>query len=195
MTKPLLATLVVLLTACATTPGSGDATKTQTAADFYPLAVGTTWRYEVDLLSARQNITVKTLRVVDGFYEDSQGMRLQVDSFGVRDPHRYLLRNPIQVGTKWSNVISASVTEHYEIIGTNQTCESPAGKWQGCVIVESRNRLEEGKTLVNELTLAPGVGIVQLNVTREENGTRSPQTSLTLLSFAPLRPPGPTSSP
>ena len=159
------------------------------------MAIGTTWKYEVDLLGARQGITVKTLRVVDGFYEDSQGVRLQADSYGVRDPHRYLLRNPIAVGTTWSNVISVSAIEHYEIIGVNQTCESPAGKWQGCVIVESRNRLEEGKTLVNELTLAPGVGIVQVNVTREENGTRTPQTSLTLLSFAPPQPPAPTSSP
>ncbi len=186
--------VLALITACATTPSGTAAAKGATAADFYPLAIGTEWKYEVDLLSARQAITVKTLRVVDGFYEDSQGVRIQVDSYGVRDPHRYLLRNPIEVGTKWTNVISVSAIEHYEIIGTNQPCESPAGKWQGCVVVESRNRLEEGKTLVNELTLAPGVGIVQVNVSREENGTRTPQTSLTLLAFAPARLPPPTSS-
>ena len=61
----------------------------------------------------------------------------------------------------------------------------PAGKWTGCVVVESRNRVEEGTTLVNEMTFAPGVGIVRLSTVLESNGKQIPQSTLALLKFAP----------
>jgi hypothetical protein len=51
------------------------------------------------------------------------------------------------------------------------------------VVVESRNRVEEGKTLVNEYTLAPGVGIVRLATVLELDGKRLPQSRLELVSL------------
>ena len=157
-----------------------------TAADFYPLSVGVSWSYEVTLLGATRMIDVTTLRKnADGFLEDSTGAQFLVDGFGVRDQKRYLLRNPIATGTKWTNVVSVSSVEAYEIIGSNQPCEAPAGKWDGCVVVESRNRVEEGTTLVNEMTFAPGVGIVRLSTVLESNGKQIPQSTLALVKFKP----------
>jgi hypothetical protein len=173
------------LVACAATP---DAKKGQatgpTAGEFYPLAVGTTWAYEVNLLGEKRTIDVAIEKQSpDGFVTDSTGAQLSVDAYGVRDQKRYLLRNPIAAGTKWTNVVSVSSVEQYEILAADQPCDAPGGSWQGCVIVESRNKVEEGKVLVNEMTFAPGVGIVRLSTVLEAGGKRIPQSTLALLKF------------
>ena len=177
------------LLACTTATTNTRPEKPQlTAADFYPLALGNTWSYEVKLLGETRQIEVTTLRKNgEGFVEDSTGAQFMADNYGVRDQKRYLLRNPIVTATKWTNVVSGSSVENYEITGAGQPCEAPAGKWNDCVVVESRNRVEEGTVLVNEMTFAPGVGIVTLSTVLESNGKRIPQSTLSLLKFAPPR--------
>lgn len=190
--KRLLLCCVFALAACTTTSkatATGPGKPEQTAGDFYPLGLGTTWTYEVKLLGETRTIEVTTLRKTgDGFVEDSTGAQFLVDSFGVRDQKRYLLRNPITAGTRWTNVVSVSSVESYVIVAADQPCDAPAGKWEGCVVVESRNRVEEGVVLVNEMTFAPGVGIVRLSTVLESNGKQIPQSTLALLKFKP--PPG-----
>jgi len=179
----------VLAVAACTTPTSATTKPTKveiTAAEFYPLAIGTTWTYEVKLLGDTRSIDVSILRKNgDGFVEDSTGAQFLADTYGVRDQKRYLLRNPIAAGTKWTNVVSVSSIENYEIVAANQACDAPAGKWDNCVVVESRNRVEEGTTLVNEMTFAPGVGIVRLSTVLESNGKQIPQSTLALMKFSP----------
>ncbi len=178
---------LMALAACTTATKTTQPTKPQpTAGDFYPLAVGTSWTYEVKLLGESRTIDVSMLRKNgEGFVEDSTGAQFLVDSFGVRDQKRYLLRNPIAAGTRWTNVVSVSSIENYEIVAANQPCDAPGGSWQGCVVVESRNRVEEGTSLVNEMTFAPGVGIVRLSTVLESNGKQIPQSTLALLKFGP----------
>ena len=183
-------TLVCLLAiaGCATTDGAkSPAKKSRPSAEtFYPLTVGTTWTYEVKQLGDTRTIDVVAQKQnADGYVEDSTGAQFKADAYGVRDQKRYLLRNPVEAGTRWSNVVSVSSVEHYEIVAADQPCDSPAGKWEGCVIVESRNRVQEGVTLVNEVTFAPGVGIVRLSTVLESNGKQIPQTSLALIKFTP----------
>lgn len=177
--------LVATLCACATAPEAKKPEDTgPTAGAFYPLSVGTRWTYEVNLLGEKRTIDVAIdKQTPEGFALDSTGAQLLVDAYGVRDQKRYLLRNPIEAGTKWTNVVSVSSVEQYEIIAAGQPCDAPAGTWQGCVIVESRNRVEEGKVLVNEMTFAPGVGIVRLSTVLEAKGQRIPQSSLALTAY------------
>jgi len=186
--KRLTLLFPLVLAACATTAGTSTTTPAKTlpnAAVFYPLELGTVWTYEVKLLGEARTIEVTTLKKTsDGFVEDSTGAQFLADSYGVRDQKRYLLRNPIETGTKWTNVVSVSSVEIYEIVATSQPCDAPAGKWEGCVVVESRNRVEEGTVLVNEMTFAPGVGIVRLTTVLESNGKQIPQSSLSLLKFS-----------
>ncbi|MDP3155302.1 MAG: hypothetical protein Q8N23_21670 [Archangium sp.] len=186
MNRLLLLCAIAFASCTAATKTAAPTRVEPTAADFYPLAVGTTWSYEVKLLGETRLIDVTTLRKnSDGFVEDSTGAQFLVDGFGVRDQKRYLLRNPIAAGTKWTNVVSVSSVEVYEITASNQPCDAPAGKWEGCVVVESRNRVEEGTTLVNEMTFAPGVGIVRLSTVLESNGKHIPQSTLALVKFKP----------
>ncbi len=186
--KKLMLIAALALTACpaATSKTVQPSKPESSAADFYPLAVGTVWTYEVKLLGETRPIEVTMLRKnADGFVEDSTGAQFLADSFGVRDQKRYLLRNPIAAGTRWTNVVSVSSIENYEIVGAEQPCDAPAGKWEGCVVVESRNRVQEGVTLVNEMTFAPGVGIVRLSTVLESNGKQIPQSTLALVKYAP----------
>ncbi len=168
--------------ACAKRVGA-DATLTPASlAAYYPLAVGNQWTYLVNG-RADKPVQVEVLKQEDGYFHDSQGGQLKVDTFGIRDQKRYLLRGPIEVGTSWNNVVSVSSTERYQIVQAGVPCESPAGAFQNCVQVEARNRVDQNVTVVNTMTFAPGVGIVRLELAAERGGQRVPQTWLELKSY------------
>ncbi len=139
------------------------------AASYYPLAVGNQWVYRSNLLGEQREQTVEVLREENGYYLDSQGGELAADAFGIRDRKRYLLRAPLEAGKAWTNVVSVSSVEHYRILEITP-CQVPAGRFESCVRVESRNRID-AKT---------GVGIARLDVFAEVDGRRIPQTSLLL---------------
>jgi hypothetical protein len=169
------------------------------ARDFYPLAVGNAWSYQVTLLGETKQIEVKVLKEDNGIFEDSSGAQLFADAFGVRDQKRYLLRDPVEIGTEWSNVVSVSSIERYKIVAAAQGCDAPAGHFEDCAVVESRNRVQEGKVLVNELTFAPKVGLIRIATLLENNGQKVPQATLVLTKYevkgAPVQPPKPSNAP
>jgi hypothetical protein len=150
---------------------------------YMPLAVGNTWVYERGHLGASGEDRVEIIREENGFFLDNRGNALQVDAYGVRDPRRYLLRHPIESGREWTTVVSVSSTERYRILDAGITCEAPAGTFQDCVRVESQNRIDTERTLVNEVTFARGVGIVRISLFLNEKGRRIPQGGLALKSF------------
>ena len=156
-------------------------------ADYYPLAVGNRWRYAARFLGEARKTEVEILRKVDGYFEDSQGGRLIVDSFGVRDEKRYLLREPLEEGRGWSNVVSVSSVEHYKVLAVGERCVVPAGTFEGCVRIEGRNRVDDRTTLVNEMTFAPHVGVVRVRMVAQTRGKEVPQTELLLESFEAAR--------
>lgn len=151
--------------------------------DYYPLAVGNSWRYQIQLLGEKTEMEVKILKEENGVFEDSTGNQLFTDAFGVRDQKRYLLRDPVEVGTEWSNVVSVSSVERYKIVSANVSCDSPAGHFEGCVVVESTNRVGEGKALVNELTFAPKVGLIRVSTLLLDDGKKLPQSTLELTKY------------
>lgn len=154
------------------------------AADYYPLAVGNSWTYEVNMLGEKRTVDVKIDGVVNGFFRDSTGAELIVDAYGVRDQKRYLLREPLEVGTSWTNVVSVSSVERYQITSVGLPCESPAGQFENCIVVESRNRASDTKTLVNDMTFAAGVGMVRVAMSLENSGQLVPQTTLELKKYS-----------
>ncbi|MDY7228069.1 hypothetical protein [Hyalangium rubrum] len=150
--------------------------------EYYPLSVGNTWKYVVNG-RADKMVEVKILKEEGGFFHDTQGGQLMADSFGIRDQKRYLLRGPLETGHSWTNVVSVSSTERYQILRVGAPCEAPAGVFKDCVQVEARNRVDVDTTLVNTFTFAPGVGLVRIQVEAEREGRRIPQTWLELTSF------------
>ena len=132
---------------------------------------------------------MQILKEEDGFFIDNQGGALGVDASGVRDRKRYLLREPVEPGRTWSNVVSVSSIERYKILELGP-CQVPAGRFESCVGVEGRNRVDEQTTLVNQMTLAQGVGIVKIEIAAEVGGQRIPQSQMLLTRFE-LRPMSP----
>jgi len=177
--------LVLLLAGCATSRSARSSDDTRLSArDFYPLDVGTSWSYEINLLSEKRTVDIRIERESPGgFVVDSTGAQLKADPYGIRDKKRYILHNPIETGTKWTNVVSVSSVEHYKIVATGQPCDSPAGAWKNCVVVQCRNRVKKREVLVNNMTFAFGVGIVRASTFLESNGKQIPQSTLTLTQF------------
>ncbi len=171
-----------LLLACAHT-GSGPKGSVSPVADYYPLAVGNTWSYEGTMLGGPAKFDISITGEDQGKFTDSQTNVLRVDNYGVRDEKRYLLRTPLEVGTKWNNVVSISSYEQYAIIEAGQACDSPAGSFKGCVVVESRNKDEGERLLVATLTFAPKVGLVRIETVLEESGKRIPQSRIELVKY------------
>lgn len=177
--------VVLLVVGCAhSQAASSKKPGTSKVAEYYPLAVGNTWSYQVQLLGAPpEKHDISITKEEKGRFTDSTGNVLLIDSYGIRDEKRYLLRTPLEVGTKWNNVVSVSSYEQYTIVEAGQDCEAPAGRFQNCIVVESRNKGDGERVLVNALTFAPKVGLIRVATTLEHDGKRIPQAKLELLGF------------
>ena len=185
----LVALSAMLILSCAKRVETGASGPPIPAAAFCPLAVGNRWVYQANFLGEKTERTVQILKEEDGFFIDNQGGALGVDASGVRDRKRYLLREPVEPGRTWSNVVSVSSIERYKILELGP-CQVPAGRFESCVGVEGRNRVDEQTTLVNQMTLAQGVGIVKIEIAAEVGGQRIPQSQMLLTRFE-LRPMSP----
>jgi len=203
VTVPRWAVLGLVLLGCAheaSTPGSPPAAGPATSgsrplpesARYFPLAVGNHWTYEAMYLGERSTRRVELVAFRDGSYVDHDGRALRVDSEGVRDQVRYLLREPLRVDATWTSVVAPGSAEHYRVLSVRTPCEAPAGRFPDCVQVESRTTADPAnpnRVLVNRVTFAAGVGIVRVQTVLEEGSKSAPTAELLLTSFevAPQR--------
>lgn len=183
----LVCLLVVGALAChrSAVPDSGEATRSELRVrDFYPLNVGNRWTYDVRMGNRTMRQSVEIVAEERGFHRDSEGGLLRIDDEGLRDPQRYLLRNPLVEGTAWSSVPAPGSIERYEIVEAGTSCKTPAGTFARCVRVRGENRVDPSRVLVSEWTYAEGVGLVELR-TRIERGEGNylPQIEMVLVSF------------
>ncbi|HLT29714.1 MAG TPA: hypothetical protein VK013_06710 [Myxococcaceae bacterium] len=184
------AALLLSLTGCASTPRVDPAATVEAADDahltphshYYPLEVGNRWSYRIVGSSGGLQTVELVGRQQDAFV-DQQGGQLTVDEEGIHDGARYLLKAPVRSGTRWSNVISATATEHYRIISALAPCEVPAGRFDDCAVVEARQRVDDGVTLSNTMTFARGVGLVRVQVTAHTARGEIPQSELQLEDY------------
>jgi hypothetical protein len=173
-----------LLAGCAHGPEKAGSSGPRTgAAEYYPLAVGNRWVYETTLLGEKGERTIEIVGQKNGYFVDSEGGELKADALGVLDPKRYLLRDPLEVGQAWKNVVSVSSAERYKITAVGVPCETPAGKFSDCVQVESTNRVNAKVTLVKRDTFAHGVGLVRIQTAMQAEGREIPQAEFVLKSF------------
>jgi hypothetical protein len=177
--------LAALASACARAPAAPPALP-QAPADYFPLAVGNEWVYrdESPALPAERHGAARTVRILertkDGYFKDNEGTELRADPDCVHDRARRLLCAPLEPGKAWSSVVSVSSTERYEIAAVGETVATPAGKFDGCVRVRARNRASASTELVNELTFAPGVGLVRIETAVVVGGKVTPQVRAVL---------------
>jgi hypothetical protein len=181
--------LVVAMFLCACATPKTASTKTDETAlraqDFQPLQLGTSWEYALTLLGANQTVNIELVKIDGPYVVDSTGAHFSIDQFGLRDEKRYLLRNPIRIGTTWTNVVSVSSIERYEIVSAGESCAEGSKTFARCIVVRSRNTIREDQVLEAEMTFGEGVGIVKATTALLSKGQRIPQSTLTLVRFNP----------
>jgi hypothetical protein len=159
------------------------------AVSLLPLAVGNRWTYRAEFLGASQTLSVSIVSQQPGGFRDSRGLNYFVDGKGVRDEQRYLLKDPIAVGQSWSSVVSMRSTEHYEVVEAGAQVLVPAGRFDGCVRIEGRNRQSPTQVQIAEQTYCLGVGLVRVQTFEETDGHRGPmQWNQELLAFRVANP-------
>lgn len=170
----------------ASSQGKAPAARLPESARYFPLAVGDRWTYQATYLGERSTRQVELVAFRDGSYVDKDGRALRVDSEGLRDQVRYLLRDPLTVDATWTSVVAPGAAEHYRVLSVHAPCEAPAGRFPDCVVVESRATADPSnpaRVLVNRITFAAGVGIVRVNTELSEGQRSIPSAELLLTSF------------
>jgi hypothetical protein len=180
----LAVSLLAVLAGCAHSRRSGGSTR---LADYYPLAVGAEWTWEdqsPQLPVGRPVLrTVRVLeRSADGYFKDSGRGELRVGAC-IEDRARSLLCGPIAVGTRWSSVLTPTSTESYEIVAVGERVVTPAGAFDGCVRVRANTRAAADTELINEISYAPGVGPVRIEVITVGHGKAVSQFRAVLRSY------------
>ena len=89
---------------------------------------------------------------------------------------------PLLQNSKWSAVLSPGVVEERTLTDVNRSVQTPAGVFEGAIVVESRVEVDKSKALLSKHYFVAGVGIVKIETYIEERGksTLVPQT-VTLL--------------
>ena len=175
---------LLLLGACATTKREEGGPKLS-AADYAPYALGASWTYAVNYLGQKDQQTITVVKEEEGYFVDDQQGRFRHTDEGLRDPTRFLIRHPIEEGNEWKAILSASSVEHYRITGVGQPCESQAGRFEDCLVIESKNRRDEKMTLLATFTWARGIGLVKIETEAEIKGKgRVPQTARSLIHYS-----------
>jgi hypothetical protein len=166
--------------------GKAPAAGLPESARYFPLAVGDRWTYQATYLGERSTRQVELVAFRDGSYVDRDGRALRVDSEGLRDQVRYLLRDPLTVDATWTSVVAPGAAENYRVLSVHAPCEAPAGRFPDCVVVESRATADPSnpaRVLVNRITFAAGVGIVRVQTALSEGQRSIPTAELLLTSF------------
>lgn len=154
---------------------------------YYPLSTGNSWTYQTSFQGQPQtDLTVSIVKEEKGYFIDNgpTPSHLRFDAEGLRDGMiRYLLRRPVKTGTKWMSVVDVRTVEHYEILSTNETVKVPAGSFRDCVVVRMQVNINETRSMENQMTFAPDVGMIEIQTTFKDGLKRIPQAHMALKSF------------
>jgi len=154
---------------------------------YLPLAVGNKWSYATSFQGQPQaDLVVSLVKKQGPFFLDDRPKpsRYAFDNNGLRDGNkRYLLKLPLEVGTKWMSVADLNTVEHYRILDVNRKVKVPAGVFSGCVVVRMEVRMTDTRSMRNDMTFAPGVGIVEVRTWLLDGSKALPQSVLQLKKF------------
>lgn len=165
--------------------GGGSGAKAQ---DYAPFELGATWTYAVEILgdTSKDPVRIRIVDKVDGYYRDSANAEYRHTPSGLRDRKRYLIRNPLRVGQKWKATLSPTAVENYTIESVGEPCETSAGPFDDCLVVNVIQRRKEGEVQHTTFTWVRGVGLARVLVEGEVAGRpRFKQSELSLIEYRP----------
>ena len=150
---PLL--LAGLVAGCATAAG-----RVAVPRDYFPAKAGYTWAYDVtspdDSTPGLAVLRVLEANEQSAVYDNGAGpFTWKYDEHGVfrSGSGTYILRSPIEAGHRWALLGEGEA----RIIAVDRSVETPAGAFEGCVVIRERQ-----EDLSMDWWVAPGVGTVLL---------------------------------
>lgn len=169
--------------ASAPTPAGAPASDPGLVAEYTQLIPGSSRTYAVRFPGQEGELTVTLTGREDGWLVDDRGGRFRLTGEGLRDPQRYLIRTPLEAGTTWTAVVSASAVEHYRTSSVGSPCEVRAGAFPDCLIVESTLRRDDRMQLKIAWTWIRGVGLGRVETVARIDGREVPQTRQDLVHY------------
>jgi hypothetical protein len=155
--------------------------------EYYPLSVGSCWTYATSFQSqAQPDLKVCIVKEEEGFFLDNRPVpsRLRFDAAGLRDGKvRYLLKAPLEEGQKWMSVADVRTVEHFQIESVGKKVKVPAGVYKDCVVVRMEVRISEEDSMINRMTFAPGIGIVEIRASFKKGAKHLPQSLMQLKKY------------
>jgi hypothetical protein len=195
------ATVALSTASCATSASASSSSSAKAASSFISATVGSSWTYQVVPGPPEPQTVTITGRDDRGFYVDDAGGKVAPRSDGIYDGARFLLKDPVEVGTTWIAVPKGpkpgqpGPTETYTITAVDVDVTVPAGTFAGCAQVTATTPARDPETgqavtLTLEWTWAPGVGIVQFkqSVRRGDESTPLQTATMSLLSYTAAPP-------
>jgi len=188
--KSVYPVLLMILAGCSHVE-TVDTKKTSTAQleEYYPLSVGNCWTYTTSFQNQSQpDLKVCIVKEENGFFLDNRPVpsRLRFDATGLRDGKvRYLLKAPLEEGQKWMSVADLRTVEHYQIETVGKKVKVPAGVYRDCVVVRMEVRMNEKASMINRMTFAPGIGIVEIRASLKTGAEHLPQSLMQLTKYEP----------
>jgi len=177
---PALVSLLLLAAALSLPCPRTLATRRPAAApDYFPLAVGNSWTYRagsphVDLPEQHFTTTVAAARrdrAVWFLLRDYQGGDHWVRRTAgrvVEAPARLWYRFDLPVGGSWTMRIAGGLPgsdgARLTLAARNETVETPAGTFRGCLRIDYRHRVADAGVISE--WFAPGVGLVKRSESR-----------------------------
>jgi len=167
----LLLALLAFRCASSGTPGVIEPRKDLSAADYYPMASGWKWAYDLEKDGTTMLATYAVLERTDtGAVIQAGDERLAYavtpDGVAQRDADAvgdYVIKNPLRVGNEWA---VQGGRAKIVAVGEEVNVES-IGRLRGCVTVEV-TRI--GSERVTRTTFAPDVGPVAIEVLVQDGG-------------------------
>ncbi|MFO0724659.1 MAG: hypothetical protein U1E65_12830 [Myxococcota bacterium] len=154
------------IVSCAASGAEGHPGKSVDLARYVPLAVGSSYTYDVHYPGQDGEMTVNYLKIEDGYLVDDRKGALRLTPEGLRDHDRFLIKTPVEVGSAWKTVVGPSAIEHAQVIAVGDPCEAIAGKFPDCLVVHSWIKGPE-MTLHMEWSWAKDVGLVRFETTAD----------------------------
>ena len=175
--------LLLVVAGCATTK-SGMVSDGPSSAEYAPFPLGSSWTYDVEYPGQKGEMTIELVGERDGYKIDNRKGQWQHTPKGLRDKDRYLIRHPIETGASWQSVTGPSAVEHYEIVSVGSACESLAGKFEDCLVVNGKIRQNKDISIHITWTWARDVGLVKLSTESERGGKRRRQVWQSLKAYS-----------